>query len=162
LKPLLDLLKAGKITPEREEGVLALVTALGGTAELDMVLDRALAGDKNSAARQANLLVALEQATLQRGVRPSGDLARLGKVLVAESEPLRASAARLAGIWKVEALRPQLLELARAANTSERLRQATIDGLGSLGGEMSRQALDELSAKEQTPAVRRMAIVALI
>src|SRR5262249_45377815 len=101
LKPLLDLLKAGKITAEREEGVLALVTALGGPAELDMVLDRALAGDRNSAARQTNLLAALEQATLQRSVRPSGDLGRLGKLLASESEPLRASAARLVGVWKV-------------------------------------------------------------
>jgi putative heme-binding domain-containing protein len=160
LKPLLDLLKSGKVTGDREEGVLSLVAVLGGAPELGMVFERALLL-KDNAGRQANLLAALEQATRQRGVRPAGDLARVGQLLASDSESLRSAAARLAGLWKVEGLRPQLADLAAAPKTAEPVRQAALDGLVLLGGDATRQTLEQLSGKDQPAAVRRLAIVAL-
>src|SRR5208337_2892085 len=161
LKTLLDLLKGGKVAKDREESVLSLIAALGGPGELSMVLDRVLAKEGNSAARQTSLLAALELATRQRTVRPAGDLARVGDLLASESEAVRAAAARIAGLWQVEALRPRLLELARAAKTSETVRQAVMDGLVLLGGQASQEVLAELTAAERPFAVRRMAVIAL-
>lgn len=161
LKPILDLLQSSKVASDREEGVLSLVAALGGPAELGMVLDRALKNDATAPARQAAILAMLEQAARQRSVQPAGDLARIGQMFSAESEPLRAIALRLAGLWKVEALRPQMLERARADASSEPIRQAAIDGLVLLGGQPSREAFEQLSANDKPAAVRRMAIVAL-
>jgi putative heme-binding domain-containing protein len=160
LKPLLDLLKSGKVSGDREESVLSLVAILGGPPELGMVFERALAL-KDSAGRQANLLAALEQAARQRGVRPAGDLARIGQLLASDSESLRSAAARLAGFWKVESLRPQLAELAAGPKTAEPVRQAALDSLVLLGGDATRQTLEQLSGKDQPAAVRRLAIVAL-
>src|SRR5262249_22223396 len=70
LKPLVDLLKNGKIAKDREEGVLTLITALGGPAELTLVLDRALDKDSDTA-RKLALLAALDEAARQRGVKPA-------------------------------------------------------------------------------------------
>ena len=66
LKPLVALLQAGKVTPEREEGVLGLLAALGGPAELSLIFDRALATEGNTTRRQGNLLQLLDQAARQR------------------------------------------------------------------------------------------------
>src|SRR5262249_57949538 len=93
--------------------------------------------------RQANLLAALQQATQQRGVRPDGDLNRVAPLLNAESEMVRAAAARAAGLWRVEALRPKLLEAARADKGSEAVRQAAFDGLARLGGPPSKTPFQE-------------------
>jgi putative heme-binding domain-containing protein len=159
LTPLLDLLKSGKVSGDREEAVLSLVAVLGGPPELGMVFDRTLASKESG--RQATLLAALEQATRQRGVRPAGDLARIGQLLTSDTELLRAAAARLAGLWKLESLRPQLAELAQDAKTSEPARQAAIDGLVLLGGAATQQTLEQLSGKDRPLAIRRAAIVAL-
>jgi putative heme-binding domain-containing protein len=161
VKPLVDLLRAGKVPAEREEGVLTVVAALGGPPELAMIFDGVVAGDSDPVGRRVNLLTTLAAATRQRGVRPAGDLNRLGRLLAADNEPLRRAAAQAAGLWHVEALRPRLLELARAANTSDPLRQAAIEGLALLGGKASREVLEELARTTQPMAVRRRAAVAL-
>src|SRR5262249_49227479 len=40
VKPLLDLLRQGKIPPERKEEVLTLIAAVGGPPELDLIVDQ--------------------------------------------------------------------------------------------------------------------------
>jgi len=161
VKPLLDLLKSGKLGKDRDESVLALIAAVGGPGDLALVLERVLAKEGNTPARQANLLVALEQAARQRNVRPTGDLGRVGPLLESPHPAVRAAVARLAGAWQVEALRPGLLDLARGEKTASDLRQAAVDGLVSLGGKASIEALGQLIAKEQPAAVRRMALIGL-
>jgi len=158
LKVMVDLLKAGKVAKDREEGVLGLVAAMGGPPELSLVLDRTLEGD---AARQIALLAALQEASRQRGVRPAGDLARVGKLFTAENEAIRAAALRVAGSWKVEGLRAQILDVARGEKTADPVRQAAVDGLVLLGGKASLEALDDLAAKERPLPARRQAVIGL-
>jgi putative heme-binding domain-containing protein len=69
---------------------------------------------------------------------------------------------RLAGLWKLEALRPQLVDLARGPGGSEALRQAAIDGLAALGGPASGEALAQVVAGEAPAGLRRKALVALL
>jgi putative heme-binding domain-containing protein len=161
LGPVMDLLRAGKVPADGEEGVLALVATLGGPQELGELLDRAVAGGATPAPNRLHLLAALEQATRQRGVRPAGDVGRVASLLKSPSEPVRAAAARAAGLWKSEAARPQLVEYARAATTSDALRQAAIDGLAALGGKASRDTFEQMTASGPL-AERRMALVALV
>ncbi len=75
---------------------------------------------------------------------------------------MRAVAARVAGLWGLEAARPQLMELARADKSSTILRQAAVDGLTALGGKGSIEALEQLASAEGSPARRRMALIALV
>jgi putative heme-binding domain-containing protein len=161
LVPLVNLLKSGKVPADREENVLAVLAAQGGPAELALVLDHILAKEGNNAGRQVRLLAALEQSTRQRNQKPAGDLARLGALLDADGESVKAAAARVAGLWKLEAMRPQLSKLSVAAETPAALRQASIDGLVALGGKESTEGLAALTAGSHPVPVRRMAVIAL-
>jgi putative heme-binding domain-containing protein len=160
IQPLMNLVKAGKVPPEGEESVLTLLAAVGGSQELGPVFDRAVSGSTSTATR-VKLLKALAQATQQRGVRPAGDLGRLTPWLESPVEAVRAAAARLGGLWKMEQVRPHLLGLVQATGTSDDLRQAAVEGLGALGGKASRDTFEQLAAADGPPAVRRMALIAL-
>ena len=101
IKPLVGLLQTGKIATERQESVLLLLAAVGGPEELRMVFEQVLAADVRQARKRTNLLAALEEASRQLAVFDgAGDLSRVGKLLTAESEGVRAAAARLAGSWQ--------------------------------------------------------------
>ncbi len=160
VRPLVELARAGKVPADREEAVLTAVAGKGGPQELGLILD-GVVGGKMPVERQESLLGALALATRQRNVKPAGDLARVGQLLGADSPGLRAAAARAAGQWGIEAVRPQLLELARGAKTPERLRQAAFDGLAGLGGKASRAAFESLSGPGEAPSLRRKAVIAL-
>jgi putative heme-binding domain-containing protein len=161
VKPLMTLIQGGKVAKDQEESVLTLLAALGGPPELGLVLDRALAKEGNTAGKQAALLGALEQAGRQRKVRPAGDLARVGGLLGSDSDGVRAGAARLAGLWQVEGLRPPLAQLAEAAGTSDAVRPAALDGLTLLGGAESKKTLDRLTDAGRPLRQRAQAVAAL-
>ncbi len=158
LGPLVELVRSGKAGAS-ETSVLAFIATLGGPSELTLLLDR-ITSSTRPVAERARLLEALEQAARQRNVRPSGDLNRILSLLRDEDERLLSVAARLCGLWGLEAARPQLLALARAEKTSDSLRQAALDGLKTLGGRASVEALEQLTS-EGTPVHRRMALIAL-
>ena len=160
VQPLLALLREGKLPAERTESTLLLIANLGGPKELGAVFDLVLAKDA-TAARRYGLLAGLAKTAEQRGMAPAGDLNRLGSLLDAPDVELQALAARVVGLWKVEGLRPRLIQLAQAEGTELRLRQGAIDGLALLGGPASRQTLEELTAADRPFAVRAMAAVAL-
>ena len=82
-------------------------------------------------------------------MKPGGDLTRLAALATGKDEGVRATALRLAGLWKLEALRPQFAELVGAMATPDALREAAIEGLASLGGNDSRDALDKLAASDR-------------
>ncbi|MBX6313401.1 MAG: HEAT repeat domain-containing protein [Isosphaeraceae bacterium] len=161
LKPLMDALRAGTIPADRLPTAARLVAATGGPEELAQVLEWTLAEGSPSRLPRADLLDALAQATAPRKVRPAGDLTRLGRLLAAGDEALRAASARAIGVWGVTALRPRLAEVARDPKSSEPLRRAAIEGLASLGGEASRHVLDDLCRSDLPMATRRAAVVAL-
>ncbi len=160
VRPLVDLVKSGKVPAEGEQRVLAVLAGMGGPGELGLVLDRAL-DPKAAPERRAALLGSLAQAARERGVRPSGDLGRLSTLLDATDDAVRADAARVVGYYGVQAARPKLSELARAEKTSEPVRRAAFEGLVALGGQESRDAFEELAAPGRPFAVRQMAVVAL-
>jgi putative heme-binding domain-containing protein len=160
VKPLVELLRGNKVPAGQSEGILAVIAALGGPSDLALVLEQVLGGTA-SISQRAVLLNALTQATRQRGVRPSGDLAGLEKLFGAEDDKVREAAARAAGLWQVESLRPRLLDLARGATTLDGLRQAAFEGLAALGGPQSRAAFEGLTGAGQPAQVRRKALIAL-
>jgi putative heme-binding domain-containing protein len=161
VRPLVDLVRAGKVPADRAEGVLTLIANLGGPPELALILDSVVTADRAAVAQRVHLLNALIQATGRQHVRPAGDLSRLSKLLTDEDESLRSAAVRAAGMWKIEPLRPKLLEYARSDQISPALRKATLEGLVLLGGPASRETLEELAQATHPAPVRQMAVVAL-
>jgi len=159
--PLREALRAGKVAQEQEERVLGLIAALGEPKDLAEIFDMAVAADQAPAARRVHLLSALSLAARQRKVRPEGDLTRLGRLLEGDDDALRAEAARVAGVWKLEPLRARLAELARAGETSEVLRAAAIDALVQLGGAPSRELLEQLASARSAPRARLLSAAGL-
>ncbi len=160
MQPLLALLKSGKIARDRQESVWSLVASLGGAAELQAVFDRALLAS-DSTALQAALLSSLEQAMLQRHLKPAGDLARLKELFATNSDAVRPVAYRLAGLWKLTALRNELQAAAAGEKSSQAVRQAAFEGLANFNDKLSTTYLGTTAATGTTIEIRGMAIVAL-
>jgi putative heme-binding domain-containing protein len=159
--PLLSALHAGSIPPAQEAKALTVVATLGQPRELSTVFDLAVSEGPLPPARRAALISGLEKAARQRKVRPEGDLARLLTLLDAPDDVLRASAARVAGAWKLEPARGRLEALAGGAETPDPVRQAAVDALAELGGPRAREAIERLSGDGAPRAARRVALGAL-
>ncbi len=160
VKPLIELIRAGKTAPGSEESILALIASLANADELGPLYDRALSL-KSPELERLRLLRALGDAARQRGVRPNKDLGKIADALKDNNDLIRIAAARTAGLWGVEAIRPTLIDFAKGEATSADLRLAAIDGLASLGGKPSIEALKKLTETGK-PAVQRHALVALV
>jgi putative heme-binding domain-containing protein len=158
--PLLALVRENKVPMGRLDGVLGLVASLGGPAELGEVLDRVIADDKLPAPRRAAILDTLVESTRLRKSAPAGDLARVEGLFASTDSTLRSSAARAAGAWKVEKVRPMLARWAMQSDAeAPGVQLAAIDALASLGGVESAATLQKLvdEAKDFTVASRAAA-----
>jgi putative heme-binding domain-containing protein len=161
LPTLVRLAKSGTLHGESEEAVLRLLIERGGPAELALAFERTV-GTARAPGRCAPLLGAMEQAARQRGVRPAVGSVRLAPLLKADDLGLRAASARLAGAWKLEGLRPDLVHMARDGTAAEPLRQAAVDGLAALGGSASAASLCALIDGNTPQPLRRHALVTLV
>src|SRR5439155_14609760 len=141
--PLVRMVQTGKISREQETAVLTLIAGLGGAEPLRLVFERMLGADLDSP-RQSTLLAALAQAAHQRGVRPTGDLTGIARLLAAHGEPDQVSAISLIGLWRVDSLRARLAELVFDSERSEPIRRAALEALAHLGGPDSREILERL------------------
>jgi len=158
--PLVELYQAGEVPAEHEEEAVDLIAARGGPAELEVVFRLALE-DGSAAERRAALLGLLAEAAADRDVAPSGDLARVTRLLESADEAVRRAAARLAGRWRVEEARGKLVALARSDEAGTGLRRAAMDSLALLGGGESIASLAELAGKESSLETRTAAAAAL-
>jgi putative heme-binding domain-containing protein len=161
VKPLVDLIDSGAVMSDSEESVLTLIATLGAPGDLRLILDRVLAGSSMPTSRQTLLLSGLGEAMKRRGVRPAGDLGPVAGLIDSRDAALRAAALRICGLWKLDMARPQMLEAARSMKFDEGVRASAIEALALLGGNASRDALDQLSV-QGSPSVRRAAVIALI
>lgn len=159
--PLLKLIEDDKLSPERQQSVLALLASIGGPNELRAVLDKVLDGRKEgTAAQRAQLLDTLVEASRQRKVKPAGDLGTLKILLNEDNSALSAAAIRAAGAWKEPSLRGQLTACATDENADDAVRHAAIGALADLGGRESAEMLSRLAQSAKDPSDRIRAIAA--
>ena len=151
--PLRKLLDGGKLAADRQTDVLLALAKHGGPDDLGRAL---------KAATDAPQLVAtVEEAARLRKVGPPAGVSLAD--LLAKPGPGRPAAARLAGLWKLEAERPALETLAGARQADgipPADRRAAIDGLALLGGPKSVEYLSGYS-DYTNPAHRAWAATAL-
>lgn len=145
LKPLLDLYQSGRVPADRDESAMNLIAKLGGPDELAPLFGLVERGEGLSSARRAALLAALVRAGRERGVVPSGDLSGLGRLLDNSDPEVRAAAASAVGAWKVSALQPRLVELARDVDADHSVRREVIVALLDLGDSESVRVVEELA-----------------
>jgi putative heme-binding domain-containing protein len=107
------------------------------------------------------MLEALIQAAETRKVTPNQPQALVEPWLRVEDAALAARAARLVGLWKVEALRPTLAGWLEDARLTFELRQASMRGLADLGGAASRDLFDRLFQTQSDAATRALLVEGL-
>src|SRR5262249_43369012 len=143
VSPLIEMIAAGKLSPDRQEIALTLVASHGGPKELQKVFDLACKKETHLDQR-IRLLGGLEQAARQRRVKPDGDLTRIGE-FIRPTDYVYVRAVRLVGLWKLESKRGELAELARPSNKNDAEREAALDGLTMLGDADCRNFIGELA-----------------
>lgn len=140
-------------------GLVELIGQAGSSLQMRMMFDQVLTSGFNDEGSLRALNSLIEAARL-RNVRPSGDVTGVAKLMETGNDGLRASAAKLAGTWKLTSAAPALSKLASDAATPVVLRQASIEGLRDLGGRNSITAL-RLLTKDKDGSIQRSAAAAL-
>jgi putative heme-binding domain-containing protein len=146
---LIETVKAGWQSFETRENALQLIVSTGGADDL-----RKLFASPFDAPTLSRVLAGLGRAARERRVKPAGDLGKLKGFLGHADERVRAEALRLAGLWKIEDLRP---ELEKAAEGRER---AAVDGLSALGGPKSAAFFRVLAGREDA-RFRQLGVIGL-
>ena len=158
---VLAQLLAGRTLPRDGSGPwIELIGSAGGAQEQRQLFEALLANGFDEAAAP-RALAALAEAARLRGVKPEGDLARLGTLLASASASIRVAALPLVGSWKLPALAPTVVRRAGDAATPAAERTAAFGTLRELGGAAVVAELQTLARAPADPAIRREAVVAL-
>ncbi len=157
---LVRLLKSGRIPEERQPQIVAKIGQLGSAADLGFLLDRAVDPKGFAPTVRAKAIDALAEAAITRkGIKPEGDLERVGGLLEGDATT-RRSAIRLIGLWKVAALTDQLSKIANDPKSDEESRSAAIASLALLGP-AGEKVIRALASPERPKFVRAHAVAAL-
>ena len=160
--PLMRLLQSGRLPAERVGTVVEMVCQKGNAKDLAYVFEQLQKPDAFKPAVRLKVLELLTDAAVVRKVKPEGDLAALKLLLTQGSEPkLKLAAIKLASVWKVKEIAPELQALATNSNTEFALRAAAIDGLANIGDSNSKAALLEIAAKDKGIPARMQAVAGL-
>jgi putative heme-binding domain-containing protein len=157
--PVLKLIEAKKLSPDREFALWLLLARVGGPEELGKVLN--YAGGKQWTDEQRDRLVtAVEESARQRKIGPPKSPDSLYMLLPNSAVQARRAAARLIGFWKIENFRASLVNIAKDAAAPADDRRAAFEGLAEMGGPKSKEFFERI-ADEADPVGRRLAIAAL-
>jgi putative heme-binding domain-containing protein len=159
--PLVRLLESGRVAPERQGQIVEMICTRGEAADLAVVFQRLVKDDGFPPALRLRAAELLADAAVTRKVKPAGDLSAIAGLLSSQDKELQIAAIRLAAVWKLESVGEPLRTLAAYDKASEKLRQAAIDGLVSLGDSASKQALESLAASGQRTQVKLLAAAGL-
>ena len=149
-----QLVAKGPIPKDGKGSLIELVCAAGGARELSILYKQLQQGGFERTV-EPRVLSALARAAYLRNVRPSGDLAGVGKYLKTDDDATRNFAVQLAGAWKrAELVEPLLLIAAQGSGVA-------FDSLVKIRGSNVLMGLKKLAAKDQLLATRQGAARAL-
>jgi putative heme-binding domain-containing protein len=162
VKMLIAQLSDSKTAPDARQGIIDLLANIGGPQEANTLLNLALSD--SAASTRTGLLAALSRLATDHGVIPSDHPDRIAQFLNSPESKTRGQAILLAGLWKLEALRPEIEKIATdtASDASPRLYGMAMLSLGNMGGDRSRADLEKLAGPSQRPDVREAAIQGLV
>ena len=158
---VMNLLKSGKVPPERLAPVLDIVCSRGNEHDLAYAFQQALGDETYPAPLRVEVLEKLATAARNRKVVPAGDLSGVAGLIDSEDARLQTAAIALAGEWKVEAAVPGLAEITSRTETTVELRNAALDALVSISPDAANETIARMTADDQPFAVRAAGIAAL-
>lgn len=148
------LLKAG------HNSIIYKVYNVGGPWQLSAQWTR-MAQAEYDADAHGKALHAVADAVAKRQLKATPQPQALQALLDREHEQVRAAAVRLIGLWRIEAMRPNVHFLASNAQQPETLRRVAIAALGDLAGDTDRNTLVSLTEPSEPLPVRAQAVVHL-
>lgn len=158
LTPLLEALRAGRLSDEDAREVLAMAGDAADAAQAAELAE--LVKDPEFASKRVGLLDALVKAAATRGVRPEQAQALATQWLADPAMEVVHRAAILAGAWKLQGARPRLQEILDDAKLPRGVRDGAREGLVRLGGTASRDFFDEaFRSREQSRALALKGLV---
>lgn len=158
---MVNLLKSGRIPPERLGTILSLVCSRGNADDLAFILSEAAKPNHWPADVREAALKGLLTASQERSVKPSGDLAGLSQFLNDPSPTSQKLALQLIGEWKVTSLADVLAERTKSPTTQLPQRAAALDALLSIAPEAGQKLARELVSGEHPLAIRNAALQAI-
>jgi putative heme-binding domain-containing protein len=160
--PLMKLLQSGRLPAERVGAVVEMACQKGNGEDLAYIFAQVQKPDTYKPAVRLKALELLTDAAVVRKVKPKGDLAALKLLLTETSEPkLKLAALRLASVWKLKEIAPELKTLAASEKGDKAIRAAAIEGLANIGDAASKAALLEIAAKDRANVTRMQAVAGL-
>jgi len=157
---ILGALADGRLDSDGEIADVAdWIANVGDAGALDALFAHALKEDTPPGQRRLVLDALLDAAKLRKK-KPAGDLGRLSRFLRSDHPGVFASAAALAGRWKLESARPGLQEAFLAAGENASRARAALDGLVALGGPKTAGLFDELARRSSASfRLRSLAVI---
>jgi putative heme-binding domain-containing protein len=157
----MNLLKSGKVPPERLGPVLEIVCTRGNSQELAFVLERVLQPDAFPPAVRVDVLHKLADAATTRKVIPEGDLSGITGLLTVDDVQLRQAAIELSGLWNVPAAVDPLSAMAADSQATAEARTAALNALLRIDAAAARSVVDAMTEASQPFAVQSQGIAAL-
>lgn len=160
--PLMKLLQSGRLPAERVGTVVEMVCQKGNAKDLAYVFEQLQKPAALKPAVRLKVVELLIDAAVVRKVKPEGDLAALKSLLAERAEPrFKVAAIKLASVWKVKEISPELRALAKNDKTEALLRAAAIDGLANIGDEKCMTTLAEIASRGEVMSARILAVAGL-
>jgi len=167
VKPVVALIDSGKVAKENLHGLHLLLARIGGTKELERVIGGANCEECFTPAQRNELMLAVEEAARTRKVPGPTDGGHLFHLIDdinthpdLETRTASRAAARLAGLWKIEGLRPTVQNIAKEKKAVDPAdRAAAMEGVALFGDAKAKEFILTLCV-DARPDVQRMAIIA--
>lgn len=162
VKPVVALIEGGKLPKENIHGMWLLLAQIGGPEELAKVLDRAASKTDASAAQQAELVRAVEDAVRTRKVPSPKSVNSLALLGTDKAGTIRHPAMRIIGLWKSKEHR-QIVETLATTNADIPVdeRGAALEALALYGDAEAKKLISTMCDAKHSDDVCRVAIIAL-
>ncbi len=119
-------------------------------------------GATYAAERHSAALKRLEENSIRRGLKPSGNLEEPLKKLIASNAPeVSRRALVLAGVWKIKALESELVRLVELETADPEQRAAAILGLGGIGNPANATRIATVARPDAPVTIQIAAVEAL-
>lgn len=152
---LVQLYQQGKVPDEYEKDVLSSIAKNGQVGDLNVLFNLAVQGNSNHGKSVAAQLGTLADVSRQRSLKPDQNLNRIASFVENDDEAVATAAIRLVGLWKLENLNDQLVNLAKKGN--ENIKKAALNALGATGSVQSEKSLLELTLAKNPSELRILA-----
>ena len=157
---LLDLLQSGKIPVSQQADLLTTVAAMGDSQQLGSALQAAVAPGHLSAENQVRVLDAIADAAMKSKITPEGSAAAIAP-LIDHDDPVGLAAIRLAGVLKLDSLRPRLTQISEDQTVAAPRRQAGMAALVQINKKDADAYLTALARSNKAYSIRADATIVL-